>query len=94
MKGNKLKLNSAKTFLVLIGTRQRLRAQRVNLIVDDRLIEQFSSTKYLGVKIDSHLSWEQHIDFIVSKACSKLFGYQTVNVTPQKLTETLYKSLV
>ena len=34
--GNKLKLNSGKTFLMLIGTRQRVYAQRVNLIVDDR----------------------------------------------------------
>ena len=49
---------------MLIGTRQRVGAQRVKLVVDDRLIEQVSTTKYLGVKIDSHLSWEQHIDFI------------------------------
>ena len=58
MNANKLKLNTAKTFLMLIGTRQRVRADRVNLTVDDRLIEQVSTTKYLGVKIDSHLSWE------------------------------------
>ena len=51
MNANKLKLNTAKTFLMLIGTRQRVRAHRVNLTVDDRLIEQVSTTKYLGVKI-------------------------------------------
>ena len=33
MNGNKLKLNSAKIFLMLIGTRQRVRAQRVNLLM-------------------------------------------------------------
>ena len=94
MNGNKLKLNSAKTFLMLIGTRQRVRAQRVNLIVDDRLIEQLSATKYLGVKIDSHLFWEQHIDFIVSKARSKLFAIRRIMSLPKNVTETLYKSLV
>ena len=76
MNANKLKLNSAKTFVMLTCTRQRVRAQRVKLVVDDRLIEQVSTAKYLGVKIDSHLSWEQHIDFIVSKACYKQFYRQ------------------
>ena len=74
MNANKLKLNLVKTFVMLIGTRQRVRAQRVKLVVDDKLIEQVSTTKYLGVKINSHLSWEQHIDFIVSKAHSKIFA--------------------
>ena len=59
---------------MLISTRQRVRAQRVKLVADDRLIEQVSATKYLGVKIDSHLSREQHIDFIVSKVRNKLSG--------------------
>ena len=35
-------------------------AQRVKSVVDDQLIEQ---VYYLRVKIDSHLSREQHIDF-------------------------------
>ena len=64
------------------------------MIVDDRLIEQLSTTKYLRVKIDSHLSWEQHIDFIVSKACSKLFAIRQIMSLPKNVTETPYKSLV
>ena len=79
---------------MLIGTRQTVCAQRVNLIVDDRLIEQLSTTKYLGVKIDSHLFWEQHIGFIVSKAHSKLFAIRRIMSLPKNVTETLYKSLV
>ena len=94
MNANKLKLNLAKTFVMLIGTRQRVCAQRVKLVVDDRLIEQVSTTKYLGVKIDSYLSWEQHIDFIVSKARSKLFAIRRMMPLPKNVMETLYKSLV
>ena len=96
MNANKLKLNSAKTFVMLICTRQRVHAQRVKLVVDDRLIEQVSTAKYLGVKIDSHLSWEQHVDFIVSKACSKLpvFAIRQIMPLPQNVMETPYKSLV
>ena len=94
MNDNKLKLNSAKTFLMLIGTRQRVRAQRVNLIVDDRLIEQVSTTKYIRVKIDSQLSGELHIDFIVSKACNKLLAIRQIMPLPKNVMQTLYKSLV
>ena len=64
------------------------------MVVDDRLIEQVSTTKYLGVKIDSYLSWEQRIDFIVSKARSKLFAIRRMMPLPKNVTETLYKSLV
>ena len=79
---------------MLIGTRQRLCGQRINLVVDDRSIEQVSTTKYLGVKIDSHLLWEQHIDFIVSKARSKVFAIREMMPLPWHVTQTLYKSLV
>ena len=94
MNANRLKLNTAKTFAMLIGTRQRLYAQRINLVVDDRSIEQVSTTKYLGVKTDSHLSWEQHNDFIVSKARSKFFAIRRMMPLTQHVTQTLYKSLV
>ena len=70
---NKLKFTET-YFVMLIGTKQRLHALMDKLLVDDRLIERASDTKYLGVKIDSHLSWKQHIDFVVSKACSKLYA--------------------
>ena len=90
MNDNRLKLNTAKSFAMLIGTRQRLCAQKVNLVLDDRSIELVSTTKYLGVKIDSHLSWEQHIDFIVSKARSKLFAIRRMMPLPQHVTQTLY----
>ena len=79
---------------MLIGTRQRLCGQRINLVVDDRSIEQVSTTKYLGVKIDSHLLWEQHIDFIVSKARSEVFAIREMMPLPWHVTQTLYKSLV
>ena len=69
-----------------------MHAQRVKFVVDDRSIEQVSTTKYLRVKVDSHLCWEQHINFIVSKACNKLFVIQTP--LPKNMTVTLHKFLV
>ena len=65
-----------------------MRAQRVKLVADDRLIEQVSTTKYT-VKIDSYLSWEQHIDFIVSKARNKLFTSRRMMPLPKNVTKNI-----
>ena len=53
MNPNKLRLNSAKTSVMLIGTRQRVCGQRIDVVVNNH-IPKVLSTKYLGVMIDSH----------------------------------------
>ena len=72
MISNKLKLNHPKTVAMLIGTRQRLNAHKITIVVDDKPIKQVCTKTYLGVKIDNHLSWEHHIDSLVAKARGKL----------------------
>ena len=79
---NKLKLNSAKAFLMGsgIGTRQQsVCAQRANLIVDDR--EQVSTTKYLVVKI-----WQPSVlgRTYWLRSMQQIICYQANNATPPK----------
>ena len=43
--------------------------------IDNKLLEQCKSYKYLGVFIDQDLSWKPHIEYIckkISKACGAL----------------------
>ena len=82
-----------KTFVLLISTNQRVHAQRAKLIADDRLIEQVSTTKYLGVKIDSRLSWKQHTDSCLKPVTNYVFAIRRMTPLSQNVTETLYKSL-
>jgi hypothetical protein len=36
--------------------------QILNIIIDNKIIEQVKSTNFLGVTLDSNLNWKLHID--------------------------------
>ena len=42
------------------------------LVLVDQILQQSESVKYLGVYIDSHLAWNDHIDYICSKISRNL----------------------
>ena len=52
---------------MLVGTRQRVSGKTLCLSLGDSLLRQVSSTKYLGVCIDSHLTWQNHIDYVMKR---------------------------
>ena len=47
---------------MLGGTRQRVGGKTLRLSLDNSFLRQVSSTRYLGVCIDSHLTWKYHIE--------------------------------
>ena len=62
---NKLSLNVAKTEFMVIGSNQRLHSfsdDQINIEIDAKLITKVKEAKSLGVIIDEHLSWSNHID--------------------------------
>jgi len=51
--------------------------------------------KYLGVKISHDLRWNDHIDYVTSKANSALgFVRRNINVSNPQIKERAYKTLV
>ena len=59
MDGNRLKLNSAKTDLILIGSRQQLvKCKMTSILANDEIVQRSPIIKYLGALIDedSHLN--------------------------------------
>ena len=74
LEGNKLSLNVAKTQSMILGSGARLRSLGRNddtassdfQINEDRIAFK-SNVKYLGVQIDSQLSWKEHITVALSK---------------------------
>ena len=62
---NRLKLNVTKSVYMLIGSRQRVGSKTLCLSLNGNVLKQVSSTKYLGVYIDQHLTWQTHIDYIL-----------------------------
>ena len=64
-KENKMKMHPSKTKYSIISTRQKIAnsaEQSLDLSVDDMQLTKVESERVLGVYIDSHLTWNEHID--------------------------------
>ena len=73
LKANKLTLNAKKTKYVIFGTKQTLTTKPdLNLKVGNDKIERATSMKYLGVILDDHLTFDEHIAYIINKSSKKL----------------------
>jgi len=62
---NKLSLNVTKTCYSVFGTNEcQLKDLDLKLLINGENIERVESCKYLGIIIDSDMSWKEHIDFV------------------------------
>ena len=54
----------------------RKRKQKITfnneLLIDDKKVEQVEKTKFLGVYVDSSLTWQDHIQYIEGKIARAL----------------------
>ena len=63
----KLSLNIAKTHYMVFKTKQKKLDCTVPLVANGSKIEQVTSTKFIGVMLDSNLCWDRHIHLIRGK---------------------------
>ena len=61
-KANKLSLNIDKTSFILFS-KKRIR-KSINIIIDNKAINEVHETKFLGVIIDKNLTWTTHIECV------------------------------
>ena len=91
MQSNRLQLNVSKFALMLIGSHQKLKGHSVSISIGGRPLPQLQSTKYLGVVIDQHLTWQCHTEYILLKRIrTKLYGLHRLKPLPNSLLATLY----
>ena len=66
---NKLTINTEKTEYMLIGSRQRLNDIHNDSLIrlDNDEIKRINETKTLGIIVDDHLLWKNHINALISK---------------------------
>ena len=73
LQGNKLSLNVLKTQAMVIGSRPNLKKISTKLVeppsfsIGGSDVELVGNVKYLGVQIDRHLAWDEHVHFLRSR---------------------------
>ena len=73
LKSNKLSLNLKKTKCATFCAKNKKYNKTIDIIIDNKQIEQVSSIIFLGVHIHEHLDWRPHINS-VSLKMSKSIG--------------------
>jgi hypothetical protein len=95
-RANKLSLNLVKTnFILFRSCRKSMSHCNLNISIDNITITQVSCAKFLGVYVDEHLTWKEHID-IISKKLSKNIGIisRISYILPRNVLVALYYSLI
>ena len=88
---NKLSLNLQKTNYINFSTNNSDSTIQIN----GSNIEKVNSTKYLGVYIDHHLNWKDHIAYICSKLSkSTAVIHKTSHVLDTKTLTLLYNAII
>ena len=90
LSANKLSLNVSKSSFIIFHPPQK-KLQKVFIKINSEIIPEKNNTKYLGVVLDKHLSWTEHIHYLNTKLyksigmISKLRHYVS-----QTLLRTIY----
>ena len=64
---NKLSLNVCKTHYVIFAPGRKCASPTAQVIIDNCIVSREYSTMFLGVKIDSKLTWWDHVQYIKKK---------------------------
>jgi len=73
---------------------QRISGKCFNLFLDNSALKQVSSTKYLGVYFDHHLTWKSHVNYVLQRARRKLFVINQLRPVAPKVLCLLYQAFV
>jgi len=76
-KSNSLSLNIYKTHFLQFHTKIN-QTYAIQISYENKQITQAQNTKFLGIIIDSNLSWKQHIDDIIPKLNMACFAVRSI----------------
>lgn len=96
--GNKLILNLKKTEFIVFGTYQRLCRQNIDgadITLGGESVKHCDAFKYLGVILDSSLSFNLHIDYVKKKVSKTLGMFSRIRSSlTTEASNRLYKSMI
>ena len=92
---NSLKINPTKTDLVLIKSKRRKESNHFSITIGDVKIEPSSSTKILGMMVDSNLTSEAHISAVIRRCYATLGGLTKLSRSlPENVKKVIIETLV
>ena len=92
---NSLKINPAKTDLVLIKSKRRQVNNPFSITIGDAKIEPSSSTKVLGMMVDSSLTFEAHISAVIRRCYATIGGLSKFSRSlPESVKKMIIETLV
>ena len=92
---NSLKINPTKTDLVLIESKRRKESNSFSITVGDTKIEPSSSTKVLGMIVDSNLTFEAQISAVIRRCYATIGGLAKLSRSlPENVKKMIIETLV
>ena len=94
LRANRISLNVDKTEIIIFRPKKKTIKRKRNFRISGQKIKTTTKTKYLGINLEEHLTWSQHIKLLKSKLSrangllSKIRYY-----TSQELLRTIYYAL-
>ena len=67
LRQNLMVINTSKSSIVILGHPNYTNYNNIKIHIDNSPISQSDSTKLLGMVIDSHLAWKDHVQYILKK---------------------------
>ena len=92
---NKLSLNIEKTNYVVFSNRRNVNHDNCHISMNSNYLQKADHVKFLGVYIDSNLSWNNHIHFVAT-TIAKGIGIlsKLKHILPRNILRTLYLTLI
>jgi len=73
---------------------QKLRGNDLHVTVDGKQLSRVSSVKYLGLHLDEHLTWHQHMANVLQRVYSRVHCLYRLHPLPAALLSRLYSVFV
>lgn len=99
---NELTLNLSKTkYMIFRNKNMNIDQHNIQLKSDNVILERIGNDcktkyyKFVGIRLDEFIAWDQHIDFVASKlSCACYALNQVKHILPLHIRKTVYNSLV
>jgi hypothetical protein len=70
---NKLKFNEHKSKVMLMSRRKRKEEKKVEIYLNNKILEQVNSIKYLGIIFNCKMTFKDHVNYVEEESTKLIF---------------------